>query len=232
MFFFMNGGSSTFNFIIVVLVIYVLVKLSMRASYRGSSRRMGRRMGMFGPYFWRDLFGGPMNNNRYPYNRNNNNNYYAPNDPNNPYSNVPPTNTYNPYGNVPPTNTNNPNAYNPYTVPGNAYYTPPTGSNPTQQSPFSWPQATVDPNPPSATNSVRAWNMPNNQTVLKEAFVWVRSVAGWSYAGKLIVDGGMSSDEIKRYAQGKFMAADTNLVAIEAASLEDAKRIFESYHLF
>jgi hypothetical protein len=232
MFFFMNGGGSIFNFLIVVFVIYVLVKLSMRASYRGNSRRMGRRMGMFGPYFWRDLFG-PPSNNQYPYNRNNNNynNYYAPNDPNNPYNNVPPTNAYNPYSNVPPTN-----AYNPYNVPGNAYYTPPTTTNnsasSTQQSSFSWPQATVDPNPPSATNSVRAWNMPNNQTVLKEAFVWVHSVAGWSYAGKLIVDGGMSSDEVRRYAQGKFMASDTNLVAIEAASLEDAKRIFESYHLF
>ena len=224
MFMFMHGGGIG-SFFIVMFIIYVLVKLSARAGgytrnqnqYR-RNRRYGLRGGMFGPNFWGGSYG-PRDNFNNPYDPDNLNN---PN-PGNGYgpAGTPPTNSYNPY--VAPNGSN----------PGPGFYQP----NTPPASSYGWPQptenvaASTTTTQPSATNSVRAWEMPDNQAVLKEAYVWAHSMAGWNYAGKLIVDGGMSKDEVTRYAQGKFGIAANDLVSIEAANYDDARRTFESYHL-
>lgn len=234
---FMHGDIS--GFIIAMFVIFVLVKLSNRASGynrrqgRNNSNRYGWRGGMFGPGFWYGNFGPRSFGNRFSNNPNNdpndlnnpNNPYFGSNQPNNGANNTPPSNAYNPYDRQ--------NTY--YAPPGN-FYQPPTSTSTPPNSSFNWPQATqnvttgVNSAEPNASNSVHGWEMPANQVVLKEAFVWVRSIAGWHYAGKLIVDGGLSSNEVKQYAQGKFAASGDDLICIEAASFEDAKRTFEGYH--
>ena len=211
---------------VAIFVIFVLVRLSARAS--GYSRRSFRqhrrnlRGGMFGPGFWGGNFG-PRNNFFNP---------YDPNNVNNPGANgAPPTNGYNQYPNGNP----DPNAGNNFYAPPGSYYqpnTPPPAVRSTGRSQPRMPTTSTSTAQPSATHTVRGWEMPDNQAVLKEAYVWVRNIAGWSYAGKLIVDGTLRKDEVKRYAQGKFGAADNDLISIEAASYDDAKRVFEGYHLY
>lgn len=234
------GSGDLGGFIFAIIIFIILVRLSTRVGYgsrRNYSNRNRWRGGMFGPGFWYGNSGRPPfnNNNQYynPYSNSNDPNN-QPNDPNNPYMNNNPANGS--FQSPPPYGYNDPFANR-----VNNNYTPPTYVPPGAQpnSNFSWPTPVenVVSAPPTnnssnhnANNAVHSWQMPDNQVVLREVFVWARSVAGWHYAGKLLVDGGMSKAEIQGYAQGKFGVPENDLLCIEAPSFEDAQRTFRTYH--
>lgn len=235
MFWYMGSGDLG-GFIVAIIIFIIIIRISSRVGYgnrRNYSNRNRWRGGMFGPGFWYGSSGRPpFNNTNQPYNNPYMNNNPA-NDPNNPYMN---NNSANGSFNSPPP----PGYYDPFANASNRY-TPPTYVPPGTQSNsnFNWPKPvenvvsapTNSNQTPNADSAVHSWQMPDNQVVLREVFVWARSVAGWHYAGKLLVDGGMSRAEIQGYAQGKFGVPENDLLCIEAPSYEDAQRTFRTYHL-
>jgi len=170
--------------------------------------------------------------------------YIAPGPPQN-YAPPQPTNPYGPgYPGpfVPPTQPgyypNPPQqgwAQPPAPMPG--YY-----PNPNQQQGWSsppplqaaWPEPQLPPtNPEARVVPAAPGNSPANPNLpTKDVFVWGRTLAGWTYGGKLTVAKSLAEREIRQYAEGKFGPDLHDKLCIEADNFEQARYIFEQSRTF